>query len=225
MSQKPGPGDKYGRLYNLGAERLAEVDHKLLMGATAREIANLIVNDYGMYGREIDSGELKFSSLIRQIDRYKTFELLPKASVAIKSANTGVVEKGSIKLDSLQELVELAELQKQRVMMFSREEMSDNKVLSGMIKKQLGLEVRLYKDILQTLLLAELDLGLRKRVPKVGLMLLGDTDNLMREFEDRVLERKQVHKLLPQFLEALEGEFSEAEPAEDGDRLRDSGTD
>lgn len=218
MSDKKKKEPKYSRLTGLGSERLAEVDHKILLGAKAKEIADLILNDYGMYGGEIESGALKYTTLVRQIDRYRKKELLPKAKLSTLVADKPTIEVITKKKSSLDSMYEVADLQLARVLEFRQQELNmvedtkKNKTpkivgLSG-YNKAVGVELKIYSEILKNVAALELEIGVVRRAPKVvaGILIDADSDKTRKEFERRVSQRKEVHNLMPALIAALSGE-------------------
>jgi hypothetical protein len=119
--QKPGYGHAYDRLRDLGPEKLAALEGRMAMGEPSHSLADLIQKIWGLFP------EIQRKTLARQLARYRNVNVTPKLAVVYEAvAGKAAAEKAKVilyqDLDILEEMRDLMELQKTRVLRLIEQE-------------------------------------------------------------------------------------------------------
>lgn len=162
-AQPRGPTHQFKRFYDLGELKLKAIEGYLIGGMGPKTLATKIQTEWG------DFGDVKFETLAKQLQRYRNRMVDPKLGVALEGAASrkGYYERAreiSHAVDVVTELQEQYLVQKMRVARgLNLEEGMPAGVLIGSMKH----EVRLLKELSQALIDAQLQTGVRSRVPRV----------------------------------------------------------
>lgn len=182
-------GGAFKNLKMLGEEVMQQIDSRLLTGESTRTIAAWIQDDLGKLK------DIQLLSLEKTLRRYRETELrnrtLERITQAQKGAAVSTVQK---RLNALEELDELARLQRARIdKMLMREQDLPN----GILLKDTAGEMRLLKDTLTDLGRLQLETGLLVRAPKTVKGQLTRPDGTTETFE-WTEEQEQMFRELEQ---------------------------
>lgn len=155
---------KYKRLYDLGSDRLGIMESMLTNGDSPLSVAEHIQQDWQ------ECTEVKQSTLVKQIQRYRADVLEPKLLMAAEKAT----EKGSAiskEMGKFREAVDVMEKLNQGMNMqwhriekaFTKE---DLKGADGKLDQNIKQELRAFTDLARALATLQLETGVVRRVPK-----------------------------------------------------------
>lgn len=208
--------DRHSRILSLDHEQLMRVDAMLFQGTALSEIARVIKDEWGLF-ENVAHGTVE-----KQLARYKVDHLegaYPSTSMAAnlgtKAAEIALLVEDSGKwthqVDTLQELVAIAQTQKGRLEKILKQE---NKLptLLGSVRPELESLARLIMNVASL----QMDLGLMKRAPTEisGYLNFVKTpaetaeNAYRRSLEKRSQQIAASHKVFD-MLDSLNAEFTE----------------
>lgn len=120
-TQLSGYDHAYERLKGLPPEKLAALEGRMAMGEPSHSLADLIQQTWGLFQ------DVQRKTLARQLSRYRNVNVTPKMAVAYEAAaGKDAAEKAKVilyqDLDIMEEMRDLLELQKARVLRLVKQE-------------------------------------------------------------------------------------------------------
>lgn len=202
---------KFHRLYELGTEKVAEIDNLLLHGRSAPEVAKVIHEDWNKLT------DIKRDNLARQLRRYRKemdVSIAARQQVARRDGKSLLrVSEQIEKIDVIEDLNSLIHSQKMRINRLLEHESSlpVEKGLVSDVKYEMQQLIAMYKLIANL----QLETGIMRRAPKtVSGMFSYDDETGRFEFESKIENHKELNSATTSIMEVLEGEFEELDERE-----------
>jgi hypothetical protein len=165
----------FKKLKSLGADRMNEVDARLLSGEPCSSIAAWIQVDLGK------CKDIKPASLKKMLERYRETELRQKTLARIANAQRGdSIKTIQKRLNALDEMEDMVRVQRGRV---EKILMREANLPEGMLLRDASNELRLLKDMLLDLGKIQLETGLLAKAPKTFRGSMVSSDGQVKHFE------------------------------------------
>lgn len=204
--QKTGSAGAYSRLFALGDERVAIIDGMLARQDAADEVAALIQKEWGEFT------DVKTSTLVRQLNRYRAQNIVPKLLLAMSAKQTdseavGKAYKALVeRLDVMAELQDLIGVQKSRLTKALERESLLPVLMSGTQN-----EIKLLADLLTKLGDIQLETGALKRANKTVSANHqnpdGSVNSVQLKIEYSESEAQRFSDTMAEFVNFIDGEF------------------
>lgn len=165
----------FGQLYALGPRVMDAIDQRLTRGDSGMAVARWLQREM------LQLVDMKPESLKKSIERYRLHDLRPRLEGAARSS----VEQAPLSVlaatstDALTQLEELAAAQQLRLKAMLDREKNMN---VGIVLKDVSSEIRLLKEILDTLARVQLETGRLRRAPKTTTGVFVDDDGKVQQF-------------------------------------------
>lgn len=196
----PSGDERYGRIEKLSTEQRQEVDLLLMKGASPMDVADLIMNQWGLYQNEV-----KLESFAKQLQRYRRRQLDPGLERGYRRAH----KRGAPELDAfntninvMEELGQLILTHKQRIYKLLEREKTMPVLLSDVRH-----EMKELVNMLKVLADLQLETGVLKRAPKqvsgmLQLMSVGE-EQARLDFEQNIQTTQELRGLVDDFFDSL----------------------
>lgn len=165
----------FGQLYALGPAVMVAVDERLTRGESGMAVARWLQQDL------LQLVHMKPESLKKSIERYRTLDLRPRLEAAAKAEVEAapLAVLAAVRSDALTQLEDLAVAQQVRVNAMLEREKSMN---VGIVLRDVSAEIRLLKEILDTVAHLQLDTGRLRRAPKTTTGMFVDEEGKVQQF-------------------------------------------
>ena len=136
---KPAPPEKFTRLLSMGQDRVMVMNNALAQGHSTVSVTRLIQEEWGLFT------DVKEKTLMQQVNRYR----LEHVPAIADNAKAITLNKGKLyeRLDVLSASIELALLQKDRVVYFAEKEKEDKKGPSRAVNEEITTLQTLYDKV------------------------------------------------------------------------------
>lgn len=198
---RPPPWGKLIR--TLGPERIALVDSRLLNGETGEAVAKTIKLEWKLFP------EKKLSVLAVQLNDYRRTTLLTKLRYLEDGRNDKALSKFAERVDVLENLTTLVELQQGRVSKALAAEETNHGLhpLTAGVKLEVQTLGTLYKQLSDL----QMDLGLLRKVPQ-RLQIEGGAARAQQALEQAMQRSLRVEQALAQAFDVIDGKFNVVAP-------------
>jgi len=193
--QPTGSKNKFKRLYDLGADRMAVIDMMLTNGDSTQTVVEKIQIEWNA------CANVKGPTLDKQLQRYRKNIVEPRLIIATENAvAAGVVTSQGMKkfrehVDVMTRLDELINMQTERVRKaYAKEQL---KGADGKLDQTINRELRPLTDMCRVLAGLQLETGVVRRVPKQVQGFFQQLDsNELQEFRIEMTENDDTLKAL-----------------------------
>lgn len=202
-SQPTGFKNKYKRLYDLGADRMAVIDMMLTSGDSTQKVVEKIQIEWN------ECASVKSPTLDKQLQRYRNDILEPRLIMAAEHAEAAGVpmsqgmKKFREQVDVMSRLEELINMQTERVRTAYKKER--DKGGKGKLDPDIQRELRPLTDMCRVLAGLQLETGVVRRVPKqVQGFFQNLNSNELQEFRIEMTQNDTTLKALATLKDVIE---------------------
>lgn len=191
----------FGRLMtSIGPDYMPLVESRLLNGDSAESIAKTIKLEWKL------CADMKLSNLVVQLNKYRRDNLLGRLQYLSEHQNkSDSLHKFGEKVDVLENLTTLVELQQGRVSKAMRAEDANNPMLP--LSRSTKFEVQLLGNLYKQLSDLQMDLGLLRKVP-AKLQIEGGAARAQQALEQAMQRSSRVEQALSKAFDVIDGKFN-----------------